>query len=43
MTFSEIRDIGADGALARYTQGRTDGLQTPQTHRLVHARVGSSR
>ena len=38
--FSEIRDVGSNGVLAEYTHGRTDGLQTPQTHRLVHARVG---
>ncbi|NOT57614.1 MAG: class I SAM-dependent methyltransferase, partial [Deltaproteobacteria bacterium] len=41
--FSEIRDIGSDGVLAQYTHGRTDGLQTPQTHRLVHARAGTAR
>lgn len=41
--FNEIRDVGGDGALAQYTHGRTDGVQTPQTHRLVHARVGTAR
>jgi methyltransferase (TIGR00027 family) len=40
--FSQIRDVGSDGVLAQYTHGRTDGLETPQTHRLVHARVGTS-
>lgn len=40
--FTHVTDLGADTGLAHYTAGRTDGLHHPQTHRLVHARIGAA-
>jgi methyltransferase (TIGR00027 family) len=40
--WTEVSDLGVDTGLAHYTAGRTDGLQHPQTHRLVHAQLGAS-
>jgi len=40
--FTCVGDLGAEGELAHYLAGRTDGLRHPQTHRLVHAWVGNS-
>lgn len=37
--WTQIMDLGVENALATYTGGRTDGLQHPQTHRLIHASV----
>ena len=39
--WTEITDLGAESVLAAYTVGRTDGLQHPQTHRLIHASVAA--
>ena len=39
--WTALTDLGAESGLAHYTAGRTDGLQHPQTHRLLHARVGN--
>lgn len=39
MGFTEVTDLGEDNGLAHYTAERTDGLQHPHTHRVVHARV----
>ena len=41
--WTEVTDLGAESALAAYTVGRTDGLQHPQTHRLIHAFVAACR
>lgn len=40
--FTHVWDFGTEDANARYLAGRTDGLQFPQTFRLMKARVGNS-
>lgn len=40
--FVDVHDYGADHGFGQYTAARTDGLRYPQTHRLVHARVGAA-
>lgn len=35
-------DAGAESVLEQSTDGRIDRIEHPQTHRLVHARVGAS-
>lgn len=39
--WTAITDLGAESTLATYTVGRTDGLQHPQTHRLIHASIAA--